>query len=139
MWIICKSKGWSNQVINICVIYPAQPMMYMRDLNKGCMQNKNALTVWTILMTRCSLHQCICLFCNKTIFFYRSGDCLNAMLFTISTNYSQSTVWSTLQIRCPESVLCLKDRNTRWGVVPSWWVSGYCSCDCISQIYINWI
>ena len=42
--------------------------------------------------------------------------------------------WSTLRIRCPENVLGLKNRNNRWGVVPSWWVSGYCSCDCISHI-----
>ena len=33
MWIICKSEGWSNQVINHCVMYPAQPMMFMSDLN----------------------------------------------------------------------------------------------------------
>ena len=32
MWI-CKSKGWSYQVINLCVIYPSQPMMYISDLN----------------------------------------------------------------------------------------------------------
>ena len=33
MWIICKSKDWSNQVITLCVIYHAQPMMFMSDLN----------------------------------------------------------------------------------------------------------
>ena len=33
MWILCKSEGSSNQVINLCVIYPTQPMMYMSDLN----------------------------------------------------------------------------------------------------------
>jgi len=33
MWIICKSTGWRNKVINVCVIYPAQPMIYMSDLN----------------------------------------------------------------------------------------------------------
>ena len=46
MWIICKSKGWWNKVINVCVFYPAQHMMYMNDLNKGCMQNKNVLKVF---------------------------------------------------------------------------------------------
>ena len=35
MWMICKSEGWSNKVINLCVIYQAQPMIYMSDLNKG--------------------------------------------------------------------------------------------------------
>ena len=44
-----------------------------------------------------------------------------------SLNYKNSA----LRIRCPESVMGLKDRNTRWGVVPRWWVSGFCSCDCI--------
>ena len=43
MWITCKSEGWSNQVINLCVIYPAQAMKYTSDLNKGRMQNKNVL------------------------------------------------------------------------------------------------
>ena len=45
MWIICKFEGWSKNVINLCVIYPAQHMLYMRDLDKGCMQNKNVLKV----------------------------------------------------------------------------------------------
>ena len=56
LWIICKFESWSNKVINLCVIYPAQPMMYryITDLNKGCMQNKNVLKVRTIIMARCS-------------------------------------------------------------------------------------
>ena len=33
MWIICKSEGWSNQVNNLCVIYQAQPVMFMSDIN----------------------------------------------------------------------------------------------------------
>ena len=50
----------------------------------------NVLKVWTILLTRCSCHMCICLFCNQTRrFIYRSGACFGAMLFTISTNYNQ--------------------------------------------------
>ena len=54
MWMICKCEGWSNTVINLFVIYPTQPMVYVSDLNKRCMQNKDVLKVWTILMTRCS-------------------------------------------------------------------------------------
>ena len=35
MWMICKFEGWSNKVINLWLIFQAQPMIYMSDLNKG--------------------------------------------------------------------------------------------------------
>ena len=72
-------------------MYQTQPIVSTSNLNEGCIRIKNVMTVWSILMTWCSLHLGIFLFCNQiNRLIYRSSACFDAILFTISTSYSQS-------------------------------------------------
>ena len=108
MWIICKSKGWSNQVINLCIIYTTPPMVYMSDLNEGCMQNKNLLKVLnysndTVFLTHVYLSV---LYLNKS--FYLSKVRHN----TIVNNIHDKTIqWETRKKSCSIIKLC-KQNNT---------------------------
>ena len=112
-------------------------MMYMSDLNKGCMENKNVLNVWTILMTRCSLHMGICRFCNQTrSFIYRSGVYMYEICIYLNTNWMFLFTFFAVSIITSVLMLLFSQRTSH--PVKYWWRNSCCICRWMKRLNAHW-